>query len=67
MAKTEPTTAIQSGRPAGRFKAKSRPVSTAERSPMDDSRFIARRQRASVATHVETQTRIVHTAGIPKK
>jgi len=33
---------------------------------MDDSRFIARRQSASVTTHVETHTRIVQTAGRPK-
>ena len=67
IANTEPRTAIQSGIPAGRFSARRRPVSTAERSPIVFSRFIARRQSASVTMHVETHTAIVHTAGIPKK
>ena len=67
MAKIEPTTAIHSGIPAGRFSARRRPVSTAERSPIVFSRFIAMRQSASVTMHVETHTAIVHTAGMPKK
>ena len=67
MANTEPTAAIQSGIPAGRFSASSRPVSTAERSPMVLSRFIAMRHNASVTSAAETHTAMVHTAGIPKK
>jgi hypothetical protein len=38
----------------------------AEKSPIVLSLFIARRQSASVTTHVETHTAIVQTAGIPK-
>ena len=42
-------------------------MTTAERSPIVLSRFIAMRQRASVTMHVETHVAMVHTAGIPKK
>ena len=66
IANTEPTTAIQSGSPAGRLSARRSPVTTAERSPMVFSRFIARRHSASVTMQVETQVAIVQTAGIPK-
>ena len=66
IANTEPTTAIQSGSPAGRLSARRSPVTTAERSPMVFSRFIASRHSASVTMQVETQVAIVQTAGIPK-
>ena len=66
IAKTEPTTAIQSGMPAGRLRARRSPVTTAERSPIVLSRFIRMRQTASVTMQVDTHVAIVHTAGIPK-
>ena len=67
IAKTDPTTAIQRGIPAGRLRASKSPVTTAERSPTVDSRFIAMRQSASTTRHVATHVRIVQTAGMPKK
>ena len=67
IANTLPHTAIQRGRSGGRLSASRRPVSTAEKSPMEFSRFMAMRQSASVTTDAAMQTAISHTARMPKK
>ena len=66
MAKKLPIIATHSGTVAGRFMASNRPVTTALRSPMVCSRFIARRQRYSMSTQEPTQTAATSSARHPK-
>ena len=66
IANTPPAPAIHSGRSGGRLSARRRPVRTDERSPIVFSRFIARRQRASVTMHDATHVPIRNAAFSPK-
>ena len=63
IAKIEPAIAIHSGKSGGRLRASKRPVSTAERSPSEFSRFIARRQTDSVTTEAAMQVAMERTSG----
>ena len=60
MAKAVPSTATQMGHVAGSVKAKSRAVTTQDRSPAVDSRRMMRQQTCSqtsaVATHTSTSS-----------
>ena len=67
IANTPPAAAIQSGRSGGRLRARRRPVRTAERSPMEFSRFMARRQSASVTRQAAMQVPARKSARRPKK
>ena len=67
MAKTLPRAACQRGTSARRFRASSRPVTTALRSPTVCVFLQTRLKRNSESTAKITQVRIIHRAGRPKR